>query len=68
MKRIIKIVLVIFVFFASFALFNINSKAYNDLDRIDDYVVTVDPDFNDGSLNINSRRGTEGPVPVSDRI
>ena len=52
MKRIIKIILVIFIFFASFSIFNINSKAKGDLDRIDNYVVTVDPNFEDGSLNI----------------
>ena len=32
----------------------LNNKTYakGDLDRIDEYVVTVDPDFKDGSLNI----------------
>ena len=54
MKRIInKVFLLIILSIFLVSLFNKNTNAKTaDLDRIDEYIVTVDPDFNDGSLNI----------------
>lgn len=54
MKRIInKIVLLLAFVFVLVSLFipKANAKT-NDLDRINTYIVTVDPNFDDGSLNI----------------
>ena len=53
MRRIIKFIIFVLVLFAGYlCLGNISASAKGDLDRINSYVITVDPNFNDGSLDI----------------
>ncbi len=51
MKRIIKFVILLLIIFAGFFSFG-SISAKRDIDRINDYVITVDPNFDDGSLDI----------------
>lgn len=51
MKRIFKLLIFVLVIIAGYFSFT-SVKANTDLDRIDEYIITVDPNFDDGSLNI----------------
>ena len=51
MKRISKLFILIFVIIISYFSF-INISAKGDLDRINNYEIIVDPNFDDGSLDI----------------
>ena len=68
MKRFIKI---LFIFLATLCLIPLfmNKTYAKDLDRIKSYEITVDPNFNDGSLNIDIKlkwqvldSSSEGPL------
>jgi len=65
-----KIFIAFLLFIALFILININNKTYaKELDRIENYTITVDPNMNDGSLDITYEikwkvldSETEGPL------
>jgi len=65
-----KIFIVFLLFIALFILININNKTYaTELDKIENYTITIDPNMNDGSLDITYEikwkvldSVTEGPL------